>query len=350
MNRRTFAFLTAVITFTAGVAIAKLSLPNLFKASAPAAGNQLSHYRLSGPYRFERLSIFLVHGANAPNSRLYMPLQFAMLRDEVSVHETNRVNELEIENISYTEEVFVQAGDIVKGGNQDRVLSVDFILPSRSGRLLIPAFCVESSRWYPRGAEQADHFTITEMSAGFSLRRAIKEVATQAGVWDEVAASQEKLSAGVASNVRSTVSPTSLALAMQNDEVQKAAAPYIDNLSPIVESSKDVIGFAFAINDNLKGADVYSSNQMFKRLWPRLLKAAAVEAISEGPIKYNESPTIETVSAFLANSETGAETISNVNWRTQSAKRETEQGLFFETRDMEYRGAWIHRTYLHKTQ
>lgn len=351
MKRRTFALLTAVITFTVGVAIARLTLPNLFKQPAPPIARevQLSNYRLSGPYQFEGLSIFLVHDANEPNSRLYTPLQEAMQREIVVVHETNHVNELAIENVSAKEEVFVQAGDIVKGGNQDRVLSVDLILPAKSGRLPIPAFCVENSRWYQRGAEGADHFTITEMAAGFSLQRAIKEVATQTGVWDEVKNSQDKMSAGIASNVRSTVSPSSLPLALESGVVQEATAPYVNNLLPIVERFNDVVGFAFAINDNLKGADVYSSNQMFKRLWPRLLSAAAIEAISEGWMKRTvEGLPVENVGAFLVNNETGPETVSEVTMRTHSAKRETEKGLFFETRDMDHGGVWVHRSYLTK--
>ncbi len=352
MNKRTFALVTAVLTFAVGIVLAELSSIDHFNKPTPPSRKliQLSNYRLSGPYNFESLSIFLVHGPNEPGSKLYTPLQDAMERKIAVVHETNHVNELAIENTSATEEVFVQAGDIVKGGNQDRVLSVDLILPARSGTVPIAAFCVESSRWQQRGAETADHFTLTEMSAGFSLQRAIKEVGTQIGVWKEVEASQEKMSAGVASNVRSHISPTSLPLAMENEEVREAAMPYVNNLGPIVERFNDVIGFAFAINDKLKGADVYASNEMFKRLWPRLLRAAAIEAISDEPMKRTiEGLPIENVGAFLMNAETGEETVNEVTTRTHYAKRETETGLFFETRDMGHGATWVHRSYLNKS-
>jgi hypothetical protein len=352
MSRRTFALLTAVITFTAGVAIARLSLTNLFEETIPPVKREvpLSNYRLSGPYRYAGLSIFLVHGPGDGRNRRYTPLQEAVERNIVTIHETNHVNELAIENVSATEEVFVQAGDIVKGGNQDRVLAVDLILPATSFKIPISAFCVENSRWYQRGAETSDHFTLTEMSASSSVQRAIKEVGTQLGVWDEVETSQEKLSAGVNNDVRASISPTSLPLALENAAVQKAAAPYVDNLTPIVNRSDDVIGFAFAINDVLKGADVYYSNQMFKRLWPRLLWAAAIEAISIPPMELtSEGLRIENVAAFLVNTETGEETVSEVTRRTHSAKRETDKGLFFETRDMAHGAAWVHRSYLPKS-
>jgi hypothetical protein len=354
MNKRTFALLTAVITFTVGVVLAKLSLPNLFKTPPPVIVKnvQLSNYRLSGPYEFEDLSIFLIHGPDAPESRLYMPLQEAMEREIATVHETNQVNELAVENVSPTEDVFVQAGDIVKGGRQDRVLSVDLILSAKSGLVPIPAFCVESSRWEARGGESADHFTMTEMVSNYSLRQVIKSVAGQVGVWNEVKSSSENIDravagrAGVARSIRSEVSPTSLPLALENRAVQESTAPYIDNLSSVANRWNDVIGIAFAVNDEIKGADVYSSNAMFKRFWPRLLKAAAVDAVATPAIKRAPNAlSIESVGSFLVNAELGSEVVVHLNPRTLSVERSTDDALFFECRDTRY-DAWIHRSYL----
>lgn len=362
MNKRTFALLAAVITFTVGVVLAKLSLPNLFKTPPPVVIKevQLSNYRLSGPYEFEDLSVFLIHGPDTPDRHLYTPLQDAMARQIVVVHETGYVNELAVENVSATEEVFVQAGDLVKGGSQDRVLSVDLILPAKSGLVPISAFCVEQSRWQARGGESADHFTMTEMVANYSLKQVIKDVATQTGVWEEVKSSKDSVAAGVARSVRSELSPTSLPLALENEAVQESTAPYINSLSSLPHRWNDVVGVAFAINDKIIGADVYSSNVMFNRLWPRLLNAASIEAIATPAIKRapNALP-IEAVGAFLVNSELGTETVvtvrghesglaatSAVRDRTESVRRETENALFFESRDASYGGAWIHRSYL----
>jgi len=288
MNKRLFALLTAVITFTVGVAIASLSLSKLLrnpKQSVKIEIQLANNYRLSGPYEFKNLTMFLVHGPDEPGSLVYTTLQDAMQRGVVAVHETETVNELAIENTSANEDVFVQAGDLVKGGKQDRVLSVDLILPSKSGKIPISAFCVEPSRWQPRFEEYADQFTITEMSAGFSLRRAIKDTASQVGVWNEVEASQQKIMTSVSDEVRSALYPSSLPLALENESVQKSVQPYVNHFSPIVEQSNDVRGVVFTINNELIGGDVYASNVMFKRLWPRLLKGAAIEAVAELPMK-----------------------------------------------------------------
>lgn len=356
MKKKTFALLIALLTFVVGVAIARFSLPNLRRSPAPAPAGpekkelQLSNYRLSGPYQHENLTVFLVHGPDQPNSRMFTPLEEAMARKVVIVHETNEVNELAIKNASTSEEVFVQAGDIVKGGRQDRVLSVDLILPANSEEVPISAFCVEHGRWSQREAEPSISFSVSkEMLATKELKLAAREKADQGQVWAGVATAQEKLSDSVAYDTRSEVSTSSLELTLEHGKVQEAATKYSDKLASIVEQSNDVIGFVFAINNELNGADVYSSNALFKRFWPRLLKAAAVEALAERIAKVTGEPaSITSVGEFLIASEKGSETLREITSRTHMVKRDAEKSVFFETRDMDHGGAWIHRSYLTK--
>ena len=132
------------------VASVLVSLP--FVASAVAdAGIQVS-----GPIVHDNLAIYLVHGSGGGGA-VPLTLQEALAKGVVKVHETGSVNALTVENIG-KDEVFVQAGDIVKGGQQDRVLSVDLLLPPRSGEVSIAAFCVEHGRWTARGNEDVRQF------------------------------------------------------------------------------------------------------------------------------------------------------------------------------------------------
>lgn len=347
MNKKSFAVVAALLTFVVGVAVARLSFLDLKKSRTPAIKTELrlSNLRLSGPYEHENLAIFLIHAPDQPNSRLFIPLQEAMERKLVVVYETNDVNELAIENVSNSEEVLVQAGDIVKGGQQDRALAVDLILPANSGRIPIGAFCVERSRWQPRDAESANQFTITEMVSSKSLKSAIKESLPQNLIWDAVEHAQRRVGAGVARDVRSDLSTTSLPLTLENETVQESAAAYVNKLS---SHTNDAIGFAFAINGKLNGAEVYPSNAQFARFWQRLLKAAAIEAVAERAFdKGDELVSINAVGDFIEN-ERGNESLNEVTARTHIVKRETTNKLFFETRDMAHGGAWVHRSYLTK--
>src|SRR3954453_12232498 len=112
--------------------------------------------RVSGPVIHENLAIYLVHGKSAAGA-VPLTLEEALAKLTVKVHETGNVNELQIENLG-TDEVFVQSGDIVKGGQQDRVLSVSLLLPPKSGRIPIASFCVEQGRWSARGKEDVKTF------------------------------------------------------------------------------------------------------------------------------------------------------------------------------------------------
>ena len=352
MTKKTFAFLVALLTFIVGVALARFSLqtPPATPPALPPTEHQLSNYRLTGPYQHENLTVFLVHAPDQPDSRMFTPLEEAMERKLVTVHETSDVNELAIENVSASEEVFVQAGDIVKGGQQDRVLAVDLIVPVKSGRIAIDAFCVEASRWTQRGTEAVDQFSMSNnMIATKELKLAARQDVSQGDVWEEVDKSQVKLSASVASDVRANSSATSLQLTQENEKVQAATKSYIEKLSSIINGHSDVIGFAFAINNELNSADVYASNAMFKRFWPRLLKTAAIEAVAERTSETKkEIISITSTGEFIVASERGAELLNEVTKRTHMLKRDGEKSIFFETRDMAHGGAWVHRSYLTK--
>jgi hypothetical protein len=88
---------------------------------------------------------------------------------------------------------------------------------------------------------------------------------------------------------------------------------------------------------------------LFRRLWPKLLKAAAVEAVAERPTADRlVSPTADAFEELFADAGRGREEAREVTERTRMFKREGERGVFFETRDMRSGGAWFHRNYLAK--
>src|SRR3989442_11554973 len=122
-----------------------------------------NEYRLEGPFTRDNLSVFLIHGRDKIKGQTFLTLQEALVQRKVIVREKREVNELWIENVS-GEEVYVQSGDIVKGGQQDRMLVVDLILPPHSGKIPIAAFCVENGRWSQRGSEAVTVFTSSSNS------------------------------------------------------------------------------------------------------------------------------------------------------------------------------------------
>lgn len=148
--------------------------------------------RLSGPYTHDNLSIYLVHGQDRVQKK-YLTLAEAIEQRKVVVYETSNVNILQVENLS-AEDVYIQSGEIVKGGKQDRVLKDDIIVPSSSGKLNVSAFCVEHGRWTQRGGESAHAFAASPNAiASPEMKRAVKDKADQGEVWAEVSAAQARL-------------------------------------------------------------------------------------------------------------------------------------------------------------
>jgi hypothetical protein len=348
MKKQAFVLTLGVVLFSvmAGVGMVMNAQRRAGVQSKPTQ-IQAGDYRLSGPYTHNNLTIFLVHGKNTLQGT-FLTLQEAMVQKKVVVYETKSVNELSIQNIS-DEDIYVQSGDIVKGGQQDRMIGVDLIVPRRSGKMPIAAFCVEHGRWSVRGNEHSAVFSSSsDIVSTKEIKLAAKRSNSQGGVWESVSAVQDKLSQNVGARVNSPVSASSLQLAVENRKVQETADSYVKALSGIVNSNRDVIGYVFAINGKVNSADVYGSNQLFKKLWPKLLKANAIEAIAELQKDKYAPAQPEHAKTFLADGESAKASEKEVSARVGLVTAEDEKNIFFETRDRANKDAWIHRNYIKK--
>ena len=116
-----------------------------------------------------------------------------------------------------------------------------------------------------------------------------------------------------------------------------------------MDGKEGVVGFAYAINGKVNSAEVYASRGLFLKLWPKLLRAGAVEALAERKAGEGYAqPKVEVVREFLADAEGGKAYLERVGARVEAVMQETDKALLFETRDREWRGGWIHRNYLAK--
>ncbi|MGB9181920.1 MAG: DUF6569 family protein [Pyrinomonadaceae bacterium] len=352
MKVRTLAIVVAVVSLAFALQMAWSAAAQVRTYNSPVKRTvtQAGEYKISGPYVYDNLAVFLIHGKDKLKDKTYLTLQEALQQKKVIVYETKDVNNLIVQNISKTEEIYIQAGDIVKGGQQDRVLGTDIVLPPRSGKINIAAFCVESSRWSQRGNESSGKFdSSNDRIATKELKLAATGSRNQSEVWAKVAEAQEKLSRNVAAPVQSKQSASSLQLTLENRKVQTTAENYVKNLSGIVAGKSDVIGYAFAINGHVNSADVYASNTLFVKLWPKLLKASAIEAIAELDGEQNMKPlTGADVKDSIMDAEDGKASDEDVTKRIKMVRRETDDNILVETRDRAQKEVWIHKSYIKK--
>jgi hypothetical protein len=329
-------------------------------------------YRVSGPIVHENLAIYLVHGKSASGA-VPLTLDEALARRAVKVHETGNVNELQIENLG-ADEVFVQSGDIVKGGQQDRVLTVSLILPPKSGKIPIASFCVEQGRWAARGKEDVKTFATASAvvpsreakiamkapmpaapaptaglnaSAARTTAYAPSETgARQQEVWAKVRKMQDGLSSNLGATVNAAASQSSLQLALENEKLKDAQAAYLKALKGAGEKDDDVVGYIFAVNGKLNSAEVYPSNGLFRKMWPKLLQASVTEAIGHKKDTAETTPTGEAALAFLDAASKGQASEKPLPANVQLETRNAEKAFYFETRRAS--GAFVHRSYLAK--
>lgn len=309
-------------------------------------------YTISQPFAYENLTVYFVH-AKTPGGPVPLTLQEALEKQKVRVIETGNVNELAVENLA-DEEVFIQSGDIVKGGRQDRALTVSLVLPPHSGRVPIAAFCVEQGRWSPRGAEDGKTFTVASATVPSREAKVVMSappapaqeyVAAQQAMWAEARRIQEKLSDNLKVEVAQPQSPTSLGLTLNNENLQRAATAYVTTLQPSGEREDDVVGYVFAINGHVNSAAVYASNGLFRKMWPKLLRASAVEAIGAGTHNA-KSPASGDIRIFLTSAENGSASQRQLTTSVIQQTRDSEHALFVETRQSD--GQWVARNYLAK--
>ena len=341
---------------------AALSLCLAQIAGASAHAETGDDYRLSGPAVHGNLAIYFVHGKSR-GGPVPLTLAEALAKKTIEVREIGNVNELQIENTG-GEEIFIQSGDIVKGGQQDRVLSVSLLLQPHSGPLKIASFCVEQGRWSARGGEDVKKFS--SANASLPSRAAKIEMAgtalppidgadaqtvskRQREIWKSVTEIQGKLTSNLGAPVAAPPSRSSLQLALENGGLERAQSDYVKALQPLGEKDDDIVGYIFAVNGKLNSADIYPSNGLFRKMWPKLLRASATEALGERNASKEPAPAVAEATGFLLSPRAAPSVEKNVGSGGSIEMRESAKTLFMEAKPAAApASAWVHRNYLAK--
>ena len=324
----------------------------IWSASGPFAARRASAqtpreglaagFTLEGPFTHANLTVYVVRGSTS-DAREYITLDEGLAGRTVAVREKGtragqdqaEVNTLEIENRS-DKWLFLQAGDIVKGGKQDRTIVTDLTLAPHSGPQPIEAFCVEHGRWTPSG-HGLDFQNNPGIVSGSSLKRAIQGEKSQPRVWEEVAraeglAVKAAQAVGVPLAAGATLSSTGTYNAIaENKTLGVNRDAYVTALLPPVRKYTNAVGLAIAINGKVTSADVYASPALFQRLSGKLLSSYALEALlARDASQQVTAPTPPQVIAFL--SKLGAARASNemVGKSMQRSTRETDEAVMYE--------------------
>jgi hypothetical protein len=165
----------------------------------------------------------------------------------------------------------------------------------------------------------------------------------QSKIWLEVAKIKAKLEEKLAASITSPVSATSLQLALENGAVDKQRNAYLNALKAAGEGENDILGAAFAINGRLVSIDLYPSNGLFRKMWPKLLAASATEALGELGETATAVPAPADVLKLLDASKAARMTEQRVDADNQVAIAQDDTVLSVATT---YAGQLLHRNLL----
>jgi hypothetical protein len=332
--------------------ISALTLLSLAWLAAPAVRAQtpspLASLEITGPYAHQNLAVFLVRDRQAAEHAEMLTLEEALKTKAVVVKETSQVNQLVASNRG-KRSVYIQAGDIVKGGKQDRVLGQDTVLPPGAKNVPLNSFCVEQGRWQGRGRESARHFGSSRSALVTKKQKlAVKLAKNQGEVWAAVAEAQAELGGKLGQPVAARESRTSLQLSLENAALQQSVDDYVKAVERQVPSAKDGVGYAIAVNGKVESVDIFASPKLFGKMKRKLLTSGATEAVAEkgaGPVA---TPGREAVMALLTDAETGEAKPEQRSGRTKIGSKESRKGVVFTAEDPLSPRKAVHKNYLAK--
>ena len=293
------------------------------------------------------------HGGVPPPTE-FLTLGQARAAGELVISETGCTERIRLENHS-RRDLFLQAGEVLRGGNQDRAVAGDLIIPAprhEPESCMVPVFCAEPERSVPMRDWTPDLFT--EFAQTCPCRRLKRELryGTQEDVWREITALRDAVFDLVSHHGTRDTPPYSLWSLIELLETQSWLTPYLHPLLPLAEANPETTGAAFVLGGKFNSAELYATPALFRQLWPKLLWAMSVEALVEQHqskgIQADVLPTKGEVTVWLAAGHRRGAVghTDKINPRLHRRLR-SHGGVFcFETLDQEQDGLCVHETIL----
>lgn len=253
--------------------------------------------RVGTPLGHGRLTVFPLF-APTPNPVSYRLADDALADGTTTVEEVTEggsVPQLSVVNTGEALVLFLE-GQELRGAKQNRVLNTSVLVPARQ-KTVLPVSCVEQGRW----RYTSRHFAPSGSHASSKLRRVLKSSANQSSyaghghgsdqgaVWAEV--SRQMGSLGAASETGAMADTYSAHGGVLRDHLTKLAYP------------EGAVGLAVAVGDKLVMVDLFDAPETCRKVWPRLLTGAVLDAVESTDTP--APPTPAAVEAALAELRAG---------------------------------------------
>ncbi|MBI4833236.1 MAG: hypothetical protein HY811_00220 [Planctomycetes bacterium] len=294
----------------------------------------------SAPHTYKNMTLFVI---SRTTPELKPPADYITLAEGLETKkvvlselENASVQTLQLENLS-DKPLFIQVGDVVKGGKQDRTIQASLVIPAHSGKVDVPSLCVEESRW----SGNAQFGSSANIAADKNMKLAI-QVGAQSEVWANVAEYKEKARQITGESNSKT---SSFNEEMDNEKMKQARAEYEKEFGKLLEQYPDAIGVAYVLNGEINSVDLFLSNKLLKKAYPKMLNAFASESVvnpAKGEIKLVSN---NAVSDFMKEMEKGKANEQKISGNAVM-KLENDAGFCSELKDES--DQLMHKQYIKK--
>jgi hypothetical protein len=278
---------------------------------------------------------------------------------EIQLPLVNSVNQLMVVNSS-DKPLYLMPGEIVIGGSQDRAIGQELVVAPDKKPVPIDVFCVEHGRWGGRAPDAYARLLAStagegEAIAGFAAnlslsvdqtaeianagkfvgsagslnahgRLAVQKDKDQQKVWDEVSKQNAK-------NMVETASGTFTANYSEADSIDRLT-PFLNELLKPIDATDNVVGVIVAVNGQVTSMDVFASTPLFRKLWPKLLKSYALDAVNadDGQAIANTAKRDQAL-AFLQETAKAQGDKIDTHGDLAVLQRENERALLFSAHE-----------------
>jgi len=252
----------------------------------------MDHAKILDPIQADALTLTpIVTTQDKPDKSEALTLDEAMPKKLVRIHEVEGgdVNNLKMTN-NADHPVFLLAGEVIVGGQQDRIIGSNTIVPAKTTQN-VPVYCVEHGRWQ---GDSKEFRTAKALAHGRLRGKAMYEA--QQDVWNEVHDKNVK---------RKTTSDTDTyrqVAAQESDGtlsgMEKKVDTALDQLTP--EQRAKLVGFAVSLNGKVATVDVFGSPQLFGKLETKLVRSYLAEAVDVKAEKDIKPPPPAAITTFMS--------------------------------------------------
>jgi hypothetical protein len=313
-----------------------MCLPLAAMPATAEKGDGSATYRVLPAIQRDNLAIFPVMASRNWDTSMLLTLDEGVRSGQVIVTEAGderglvrpgqripprggaEVNRLVLYNNS-SRPLVLLAGEIVTGGQQDRVIGADRIVAANSGPVDLGVFCVEPGRWTGQSAKFG---SMGAQMAQPSVRMPAMADKNQSEVWANVRSSNAKMADNLGGlNASVAAGTTSYAKVFESAPVQEKIAQYggsADEEAILRElRDKGAVGVVVALRGRIVWADIFASTDMLSKYWPKLMRSYVAEAMTSNAT--GATPDTRAAEEFLSNLAGGREIT------------ETEPGVFRRT-------------------